>query len=345
VKCLSTSHDPESERMTAKKKNHLYQGPVTDHFDGHRFFVPGHMPGHNTDKSRGDMVKWTKETKAKWPKAYPSPHKPEIVQRVDGIRSTFIGHASYLLQVAGRNFLIDPVFATRASPFQFAGPKRVNQPGIALNHLPPIDAVLVTHNHYDHLDKASLWVLEQKHAPQFVAPLGVDANIAKGKRAPKRMHTLDWGQSYKFDDFTIHAVPTYHWSARWLNDRRMTLWCSFVIETPRGTIYHIGDTGYGAGEFSKRVRRDFGPIALAHIPIGAYEPRWFMKDHHVNPEEAVQIFQDCGAQNAIGHHWGTFQLTNEAIDQPEKDLAVALAAAEISAEKFIAFRPGQVLEI
>ncbi len=322
-------------------KNRFYQGPVTDHFNGERFFVPGHI----YDKSRSDMMKWTKETKAKWPRHYPSPHKPEVQQRVDGLRSTFIGHASYLLQVANTNILIDPVFANRASPLSFAGPRRVNPPGISLAHLPHIDIVLVTHNHYDHLDKANLWNIERRHAPQFVAPLGVDTNIARGRKRPARIHTLDWHQSFRHGDITIHAVPTYHWSARGLNDRRMTLWCSFVIETPKGTIYHIGDTGFGAGEFSKRVRRDFGPVALAHIPIGAYEPRWFMKDHHVNPEEAVQIFQDCGAANAIGHHWGTFQLTNEAIDQPERDLAIALDKAGIPAKQFVAFRPGQVFEL
>ena len=327
--------------MVFRKKRSIYRGPVSDHFDGERFFVPGFV----SEKSSADLKKWRKEKREKWPRAYPSPHQPKVEARVDGLRSTLIGHASYLLQVAGLNILIDPVFTKRASPFQFAGPKRVNPPGIPLDALPPIDAVLVTHNHYDHMDKSSLWKLEHKHTPQFVVPLGVDVNLARGSRKPNRIHALDWGQSFALGGLTIHAVPTYHWSARWLNDRRMTLWCSFVIETPQGTIYHIGDTGYGAGEFSKRVRRDFGPIALAHIPIGAYEPRWFMKNHHVNPEEAVQIFQDCGAARAIGHHWGTFQLTNEAIDQPEKDLAAALDAAGIQTQRFIAFRPGQVFEM
>jgi L-ascorbate metabolism protein UlaG (beta-lactamase superfamily) len=326
--------------MIFKKKRPIYDGPISDHFDGERFFVPGFV----SEKSRADLKQWRKEKRAAWPKHYPSPHQTVVAQRIEGVRSTLIGHASYLLQVAGLNILIDPVFVKRASPVQFAGPKRVNTPGIAFADLPPIDAVLITHNHYDHMDAKSLWDLERKHRPQFVAPLGVDRNLARGTLIPKRMTTLDWEHSFTLGNVTIHAVPTYHWSARWLNDRRMTLWCSFVITTPQGTIYHIGDTGYGAGEFSKRVRRDFGPIALAHIPIGAYEPRWFMKDHHVNPEEAVQIFQDCGAQHAIGHHWGTFQLTNEPIDQPEKDLAVALATAGISQARFVAFRPGQVFE-
>ncbi len=312
--------------------------PLSDHFDGTRFFVPG----HDGDKSRTDLLKWSfGEKRARWPKRIDSPHAHTPPERVAGLRSTLIGHASFLVQIAGLNILIDPVFAERASPLSFAGPKRVNPPGVAFENLPPIDAVLLTHNHYDHLDKASVWRIAQHFAPQFIGPLGIDQNLARRGKLPGNVITLDWGQQTSFGDFSIHAVPTYHWSARSLRDRRKTLWCSFVITSKVGTVYHIGDTGYGAGAFSKLVAQDFGRIDLAHIPIGAYEPRWFMKDHHVNPEEAVQIFQDCGAANAIGHHWGTFQLTNEAHDQPPKDLALALSAAAIPGERFQAFTPGQ----
>ncbi len=316
--------------------------PLSDHYDGTRFFVPG----HDGDKSRMDLLKWSLgEKRANWPAQFDSPfaHKPP--ERVQGLRSTLIGHASFLLQVAGLNLLIDPVFAERVSPVSFAGPKRVNDPGVAFEDLPPIDAVLLTHNHYDHLDKASLWRIAERFKPQFVGPLGVDENVAWRGQMPGTMITLDWGQQTSFGNFSIHAVPTYHWSARGLGDRRKTLWCSFVLTSPVGTVYHIGDTGYGAGEFSKQVARDFGRIDLAHIPIGAYEPRWFMKDHHVNPAEAVQILKDCEAAKAIGHHWGTFQLTNEGHDQPQKDLGVALENANIPADRFQAFRPGQVMEI
>jgi L-ascorbate metabolism protein UlaG (beta-lactamase superfamily) len=319
-----------------------YAGPVTDHFDGTRFFVPG----HNGDKSQLDLLKWSfGEKRATWPKQLDSPfgHKPP--ERVAGLRSTLIGHASFLVQVASLNILIDPVFAERASPVSFAGPKRVNSPGIAFADLPPIDLVLLTHNHYDHLDWQSVWQIEDRFHPQFIGPLGIDSNLLRGGKVPRQITTLDWGQSKALGDIQVHAVPTYHWSARSFGDRRKTLWCSFVITSPVGTLYHIGDTGYGTGVFSKQVKQDFGHIDLVHIPIGAYEPRWFMKDHHVNPEEAVQIFQDCGAAKAIGHHWGTFQLTNEAHDQPQKDLATALAVANIAAERFQAFRPGQAIDI
>ena len=323
-------------------EKHSYSGPVTDHYDGTRFFVPG----HNGDKSQLDLLKWSfGGGRAKWPKRFDSPHGHKPPERVKGIRSTLIGHASFLLQIAGLNLLIDPVFADRASPFSFAGPKRVNAAGVAFDDLPPIDAVLLTHNHYDHLDKNILWRLAERFKPHFIGPLGIDHDIARAGKMPGLMTTLDWGQQTSFGEFSIHAVPTYHWSARSLRDRRKTLWCSFVITSPVGTVYHIGDTGYGAGEFSRDVARVFGQVDLAHIPIGAYEPRWFMKDHHVNPDEAVQILQDCGAAKAVGHHWGTFQLTNEAHDQPRQDLAVALAATKIPVDRFQAFRPGQAIEL
>jgi L-ascorbate metabolism protein UlaG (beta-lactamase superfamily) len=321
--------------------NLKYSGPPSDHFDGTRFFTPGHIG----DKSQLDLLKWSfGEKRAVWPKAFPSPHVHRPQPRVSGLCSTLLGHASFLVQVDGLNVLIDPVFAERASPFQFAGPKRVNAPGVAFDDLPDIDAVLLTHNHYDHLDKQTLWQIEKRWQPQFMAPLGVDADVAQRGARPSRMVTLDWGQSQKLLTLTIHAVPTYHWSARGLGDRRHSLWCSFVIETARGVVYHIGDTGYGAGQFSRDVKARFGAPLLAHIPIGAYAPRWFMKDFHCNPEEALQIFRDCDAAHAIGHHWGTFQLTNEPIEEPAQNLAVLAGKAGLS-ERFQAFRPGQALAL
>lgn len=315
-----------------------YFGPKSDHFDGTRFFVPG----HNQDKSRKDLMRmmWSGK-RSKWPKHFSSPHPHKPPAKVTGLRSTLIGHASFLVQVSNLNILIDPVYAERASPISFAGPKRVNAPGISFSDLPHIDAVLLTHNHYDHLDHSTLWNIEKRWSPQFIMPLGVDHTLRRGKKQVSRFTTMDWGQNTALGAVHVHAVPTYHWSARGTGDRRKTLWCSFVITSSTGTVYHIGDTGYGAGEFSKQVAKDFGVVDLAHIPIGAYEPRWFMSTAHVNPEEAVQIFQDCNARNAIGHHWGTFQLTDEAIEQPPADLSIALANAKIENQCFQAFRPGQ----
>jgi L-ascorbate metabolism protein UlaG (beta-lactamase superfamily) len=326
--------------------NPYYAGPVTDHFDGTRFFVPGEKPVN----SFTNLMRWQfgSDPRASWPAVVPSTFNDVPPPRFEsaGIRSVLIGHASFLVQVAGLNILIDPVFSERTSPVSFAGPKRFNPPGIDFDKLPPIDLVLVTHSHYDHMDAYSLKALQAGHKPRFIAPLGNDALMEPFVGDRRNVAVLDWGQSIDAGQgVTIHLVPTFHWGARGLTDRRKTLWGSFVITTPSGTIYHIGDTGYGDGRFSRDVAKQFGPIALAHIPIGAYEPRWFMQSMHVNPQEAVQIFQDCGATKAIGHHWGTFQLTNEAHDLPEKDLAIALQAANIKAQRFEAFRPGQVLVV
>lgn len=323
--------------------NAYYSGPITDHFDGTRFFVPGRPQV----TSVANVLKWQfgDDPKAVWPNTIISPHVDEPQPRIGtaGIRSTLIGHASFLIQVAGLNILVDPVYSERASPVSFAGPKRFNAPGIAFDKLPPIDVVLVSHGHYDHLDVATLGRLHQTFKPRFICPLANDAVMASSIGGRDNANALDWGQSVELGQgVKVHTVPSYHWSARGVLDRRKTLWCSFVITTPSGTIYHIADTGYGDGTFSKDVRKTFGQIDIAHIPIGAYEPRWFMQSQHVNPAEAVQIFQDCGATQAIGHHWGTFQLTNEAHDQPPKDLSAALTQAQIPADRFLAFQPGQV---
>ena len=323
--------------------NSYYSGPVTDHFDGTRFFVPG-QPALTSSL---DVLKWQfgSDPRATWPAEVKSPFSDAPPERLEksGIRTTLIGHASFLIQVAGLNILVDPLYAERASPVSFAGPKRVNAPGIAFDKLPPIDVVLVSHGHYDHLDLTTLGRLHQTFKPRHICPLANDAVMASSIGGRENATALDWGQSIDVGQgVRVHVVPSYHWSARGVLDRRKTLWCSFVLTTPSGTIYHIADTGYGDGAFSKAVAAQFGPIAVAHLPIGAYEPRWFMKAQHINPQESVRIFQDCGAQNAIGHHWGTFQLTNESHDAPEQALAVALKEANIAAQRFQAFRPGQV---
>lgn len=322
-------------------RNRHYQGPASDHFDGSRFFIPGH-PMPNT--LRG-LLRWQfgGDQRARWPLQVPSPFEDRPPPRSDELRVALIGHASFLVQVAGLNILIDPVFSERVSPFSTIGPKRVNAPGIRFEALPPIDFVLVSHAHYDHLDSVSLARLEAAFHPRFVCPLGNDGIIARATRAPSRIVARDWGEEVDAGQGVgIHLRPSYHWSARGLHDRRMQLWCAFVLTTPQGTLYHIADTGYGDGGFFRQVKAEFGTLRLAHIPIGAYEPRWFMSTMHVNPEESVRILADCGARQAIGHHWGTFQLTNEAHGQPEQDLAAARAAQGLSPDRFVAFRPGQV---
>jgi len=325
-----------------------YTGPVSDHFDGERFFDRDGV----TPKGRSDLLRWLMErnfrgSKAKWPVWAPSPHADRPPRRVDGaaVRIVYVGHASWLIQTAGRNILLDPVWSERASPVRFAGPKRVNDPGIAFADLPPIDAVLVSHAHYDHLDVATLSQLAAAHRPRVITPLGNDT-IMRNHDAGIAAEAYDWHQRAELGGgVNVTLVPTRHWSARSLSDRNKALWASFVIDTPGGRVYFVADSGYGDGRHFRATRERYGPLRLAILPIGAYEPRWMMRDQHMNPAEAVQAFDDCGAELGLAHHFGTFQLTDEPIDAPPRALADALAGAGISAERFRTLRPGQVWDL
>ena len=325
-----------------------YSGPVSDHFNGERFFDPQGVP----PRSRRELNRWLidrywRRSKAKWPAWAPSPYADRPPPRVDGAacRISYVGHASFLLQIAGLNILLDPVWSMRASPFRRVGPKRVNDPGIAFADLPPIDVVLVSHAHYDHLDVATLSRLAAAHRPRVIAPLGNDAIMRSHDKAIAA-EGYDWHDCVEVGPVAaVTLVPTRHWSARSLSDRNMSLWASFVIEAPAGRVYFVGDSSYGEGDHFRDARKRYGPFKLALLPIGTYEPRWFMADQHMNSAESVQAFIDCGAERAIGHHYGTFQLTDEAIDAPLVALAEALREAKIPAERFGALRPGQVLEL
>jgi L-ascorbate metabolism protein UlaG (beta-lactamase superfamily) len=325
-------------------RKRYYDGPVSDHFDGVRFFDRHGVPA----KRFTDLLLWfrTRE-KANWPAWDPSPYADSPPQRVTGqnLRISYVGHASMLLQTAGLNILIDPVWSARVSPFRFAGPKRVNDPGIAFDTLPPIDAVLVSHGHYDHLDVVTLARIARVHDARVITPLGNDTTMRAHDKSI-RAEAYDWHERVPLSsDVAVTLVPTRHWSARGLLDRNKALWASFVIETPRGRIYHVADSGYGDGHHFRSAGERYGPFRLAILPIGAYEPRWFMRDQHINPEEAVKALRDCGAERALAHHHGTFQLTDEAIDAPLHALATALAQADIAPERFRVLKPGQILEL
>ena len=330
---------------TAKSPNIYYQGPKSDHFNGTRFFNPGgvHPLGFRA------LLKWqTSGRGPKWPKVYPSPFaSAKPLQRTEGLalRVTMVGHACLLIQTHGINILTDPVWSERVSPFSFLGPKRHNPPGIAMDDLPPIDLVLVTHNHYDHLDLGTLKALQNRHSPRIITPLGNDALIRKA--APKAEITVtDWGDRTRLDNgITIHTEPCHHWSARGSRDRRMALWAAFVIESPAGKIYHIGDTGFHDGIHYRAAAAKHGGFRLANLPIGAYEPQWFMKPQHQNPEEAVAGMQLANVGYAAGHHWGTFHLTDEPVDDPVERLANALEQAKIVPERFRPLRPGEAFDV
>ncbi|MDP2120010.1 MAG: MBL fold metallo-hydrolase [Hoeflea sp.] len=330
-----------SAMAVARASNPYHAGPVSDHFDGTRFFNPdGSAP-----KGFSDFLKWQfGEGREPWPAAATSPHakaKPAARVEGDALRITMVGHATMLIQTAGLNILTDPVWSDRASPVGFAGPKRFTAPGIAFEDLPKIDLVLVSHNHYDHLDVVTLARLRQAHNPLVITPLGNDAIILE-HASTMRVMTGDWGQAIRSGPATIHFEPCHHWSARGMNDRSMALWSAFVIETPGGKILHIGDTGFDKGRPYRNARDRHGKLRAAILPVGAYEPRWFMKDQHQNPEEAIEGFLLSGADHALGHHWGTFRLTNEGRDAPREVLEAELARRGVAPARFRPLHPGEV---
>ena len=325
------------------RRNPYYRGPVSDHFDGQRFFVlpkpPRRSLGAHLSFVRGQIER------GRPPQVRPVvPDVPPL--RVDALRLGFIGHSSLLVQVAGLNLLIDPVFAEWLGPREGMGPRRAHAPGIRWEDLPPIDAVLVTHNHWDHLDGPGLVRLWRRFGCRILTPLGNDA-VMRRYDPEIAVEALDWGQDARLSArFTVHLEPSFHWSGRTPFDRRMALWGSWVLTDDNGgVLYHVGDTAYRDGRFFRRVAEVYGPPDAALIPIGAYEPRWYVGHEHVDPAEAVRIMLDCGAKRAFGHHWGAFRLTWEELDAPPRELERALAEAGVPAERFRPLHPGQAVEL
>ncbi|MEQ1684308.1 MAG: MBL fold metallo-hydrolase [Burkholderiaceae bacterium] len=263
---------------------------------------------------------------------------------------TWVGHATMLAQFGGLNIITDPVFSERVSPLSFIGPKRRVPPGLTLAQLPHIDVVLISHNHYDHLDDASVRALAAQAggSPLFVVPLGLKAWMAE--RGIANVVELDWWQSHpvasKMGTVDVVLTPVQHWSGRGLTDRLATLWGGYAVFAPDQHLFFSGDTGYSKDftdireHFAPR-QREGGGFDIALIAVGAYEPRWFMTSQHVNPAEAVQIHFDLGAKRSVGVHWGTFELTDESLDTPPLALAEARAAKGLAEEQFFVMAVGE----
>lgn len=251
---------------------------------------------------------------------------------------TWLGHATVLVQYQGMNILTDPMFSDRASPVHFAGPRRVTPPALKIDQLPPIDLVVISHNHYDHLDAGSVRQLGSN--PRWLVPIGLRQWLMNNTIPGDRIVEFDWWDTHRFDNISVTATPAQHWSARSLWDRNETLWASWLVEVEDFSFWYSGDTGYNPIQF-REIGERFREIDLGLISIGAYAPRWFMKDVHINPEEALQIHLDIRARRSLGIQWGTFPMTAEPIDEPPRRLHEALRAKGLSPDAFATMKIGE----
>ncbi len=311
--------------------------PISDHFDGEHFSNPW---GVNNPKTLWDVFVWKiSSTPGAWPAetvrntALPqlAPRAAEaVVTRPQAVHATYIGHATVYLQDGRRNILTDPFFSERASPVSFAGPRRSRRPGIEISQIPALDTVIVSHNHYDHLDLPSLVELDRRFKPRFFVPLGNARHLRS--QGISNVTELDWWQEVD----GVQLVPAQHWSARGVADRNEALWGGYLLRMgdPKAPtrVYFAGDTGYGP-HFA-RIREKCGTPDLSLLPIGAYEPRWFMKDHHLNPDDAVLAHRDLGSRQSFAIHFETIQMTDEAMEDPRRELRHAIARRKVPAEEF-----------
>jgi L-ascorbate metabolism protein UlaG (beta-lactamase superfamily) len=295
-----------------------YRGAPSDHFDGAHFFNPA-LPAPGRLDPRRFLNRWTEGERAPWPERVPV--RPTVPpRRVAGeeMMVTWIGHATVLVQTGGLNILTDPIWSERASPFAFVGPRRVRAPGVRFEDLPRIDLVLISHNHYDHMDLPTLKRLWDRDRPLIVTSLGNDAILGG---AGIGAVTRDWGGRIAVrPGVEVIVERNHHWSTRWGTDRNRALWSAFTIRTPAGSIFFAGDTGWGDGSWAREAA-SHGPFRLAILPIGAYRPREMMRPSHINPQESYRVFEILNPVRAFGMHWGTFQLSFEGVDDSPREIA------------------------
>lgn len=299
------------ERSVASRKT---QRAHSDHFDGVHFFNPAMPPRRDEgSKNRSVWVWLFTRSRGEWKKTPVTPSKPP--ERVhEGLLVTYINHATVLVQVAGLNIVTDPVWSERASPFPFMGPIRYADPGVRFEDLPPVDIVLLSHNHYDHMDLATLRKICAAWSPRIYTGVGNSAYLAR--KGIGGVHDLDWWDRTTDGDIHIVATPAQHFSSRSLTDRNYTLWCGFVLETPVGNLYFAGDTGFGP--FVHDIAAKYPSFVFGLIPIGAYNPAWMMRPVHTDPTEALRMHDILNIETSVGIHHGTFRLTDEPQSEPKE---------------------------
>lgn len=322
-----------------------YYDPSKSHHTPQGFINPEKEP-----RAKGDLKRWRKERKQQ---GFPHPpangyqHFIEHWWQAADFSGTedrlwFLGHACLLLRIAGRYVLTDPVFSERASPLPFYGPRRKTPPTVTVANLPPIDYVVISHNHYDHLDKPTIVSLLRRFPDiVFMVPLGMRPWLKR--QGAQKIEELDWWDQREMAGISFHAVPARHWSMRTPWDRNRSLWCGWVVKHQAFSFFFSGDSGY-SDQFS-HIGERLGPFDIAAIPIGAYAPRWFMHLHHMDPQQAVQVFKEAQCRRAVPIHWGVFELADESLDEPPKELARAIAEDGLSKEKFAPLKIGQHISL
>ena len=317
-----------------------YVGPVSDHFDGEGFHNDPRRP-----RQLASFLKWRmNRDAAPWPDGIQGEPGPPPVERVarGEMRVTFVNHATCLVQMDGLNILTDPVWSDRVGPLAWIGPPRHRAAGIRFEDLPPIDLVLVSHNHYDALDVATLRRLAKEHRPRICVGLGNTAYLESEDIAGGE--DFDWWDTREVaPEIRVTAVPVRHFSGRGFCDGDGTLWCGFVVDGPAGRLYFAGDTGWGKHFAETRAR--LGSMRLALLPTGSYRPQWFMAPVHIDPADAVRAHEALGARTSVGIHFGTFPMGDDGPDEPAQELARQLEMAAVPAERFWTLPHGQPRDV